>query len=108
MLKVYEECIHSLLGDPDRNKREMNLIQALVQLCRFLDEAGYREKCVALYQSMVEFNLFCPKECSQMSFKQKLDMFEIFWDKELPRFGQANAPGWMNTLSMGNTLKSYI
>jgi hypothetical protein len=61
---------------------------------------GYMEKAVALYQAMIELHLFCPSAYALTPFDQKLDVFELFWEKDLPRFGQQGAPGWSKTLFM--------
>ena len=50
---------------------------------------------------MIEFSCFCPDAYQRLTFEQRRDLFELFWEKEFPRFGQDNAPGWENTMFMG-------
>lgn len=49
---------------------------------------------------MIEFNCFCPEAYAKLDLEKKRDLFESFWEKELPRFGQDGAPGWENTMFM--------
>ena len=63
---------------------------------------GYVERSIALFQAMIEFSCYCPEAYAGLSFEKRRDLFEFFWEKEFPRFGQENAPGWLNTIFMGN------
>jgi hypothetical protein len=53
-----------------------------------------------MYQALIEFNCFCPEAYARLDLEKKRDLFEIFWEKELPRFGQDAAPAWENTIFM--------
>ena len=58
-------------------------------------QAGYSEKAIASFQALVEFNLCCPVEFEgSILSKERLAYFETFWDSNVPRIGDVNAPGW--------------
>ena len=105
-LEVFDDCIDSLSTAKglDSVVREKNLIRILNQLAAFLSQAGFIEKAIGLYQAMIEFHFFCPPAYAQQSFEQRISLFETFWEKDLPRFGQSGAPGWSNSLFMGKKL----
>ena len=54
----------------------------------------YRERSVALFQALMELNVNAPEFPGYFSSQDKLATFERFWESSVPRFGEANAPGW--------------
>jgi hypothetical protein len=60
-------------------------------------EAGFTEHAVALWQALLEFNLYRPKS---LDLARDLDAakssFGEFWESEVPRIGEADAKGWDN------------
>ena len=38
----------------------MYLVDTFDMLAKFLKQNGHMERAIALYQAMIEFNLFCP------------------------------------------------
>ena len=64
----------------------------VLQYCVFLKQTGYKEKAVATFQAMLEYSLFAPS--AEMSKKNKMAEFEVFWDSNCPRIGTAEALGW--------------
>ncbi len=57
-------------------------------------QAGHTEKCIALYQAMLEFNLFLPDVLQNVDNKDQQEFFETFWDSGMPRVGEDEAQGW--------------
>merc|ERR1711937_285630 len=54
--------------------------------------------CVAIIQSMIEFNIFMPKTNSSLSRWSKVKTFESFWKSNLPLIGDEGALGWSEHL----------
>ncbi|KAJ3346837.1 hypothetical protein HDU91_006936 [Kappamyces sp. JEL0680] len=52
---------------------------------------GYVERAVGLFQALIELNCFAP---SKMGWRERVGLFEDFWESERPRFGDKGAKGW--------------
>ena len=70
------------------------LVEVLSAYCDFLQQAGYCERAVALFQAAIEFNLFCPASLASLTTDRRAAFFETFWDGGAARFGEADARGW--------------
>ncbi len=79
--------------DPDTPS---SLLSIFVLYCNFLRQMGHSEKAVACFQALVEFNLCCPLELlsAEVTFRERVEFFEAFWDSGIPRFGEEGAVGW--------------
>ncbi|KAJ1561697.1 hypothetical protein HK096_003681, partial [Nowakowskiella sp. JEL0078] len=108
-VEVFEKWVTGLRNDRflitesgKQKEKELDemLIFVLQRLCVFLSQSGYNERAVALYQAIIEFNFFCPLAFKKQTFDQRIDMFEMFWEDEGPRFGDSGAKGWMNSKSI--------
>ena len=64
------------------------LVDVCVQLTHVWRQGGYMERSIALFQALVELNLFCPKHCSgkDVPMDDKLALFEPFWDSRAARY----------------------
>uniref|UniRef100_T1IPR7 Uncharacterized protein n=1 Tax=Strigamia maritima TaxID=126957 RepID=T1IPR7_STRMM len=72
-----------------------HMLRILLKFCQFLHQVGHREKALACFQAMMEFNFFTPVSLNfNMNLNDWLAFFEPFWDSSVPRFGEENAPGW--------------
>ena len=87
----------------------------LVRLALFLREAGFSENAVALWQALLEYNCFLPKEfegdqVAGTSFTStRMNAFEKFWDSEIPRIGEVGAQGWSHfALHGGDTSEANM
>ncbi|KAI9870581.1 MAG: hypothetical protein M1830_004075, partial [Pleopsidium flavum] len=77
-------------------------IYVLLRLTLFMRESGYVEHAVGLWQGILEFNFFRPKDSGLLpnhARKRKSDQdylysFEEFWESEVPRVGEEGAKGW--------------
>ena len=72
------------------------LLSVLCSYCSFLQQAGYCERAVAIFQAMIEFNMFCPASLvhADKPRSARLAFFDAFWDSGVGRIGTALAPGW--------------
>ncbi len=106
VLKVYRTCFSKLrqvqaqsflaADRPEDLEHQMRFI--LVGLCHFLARAGFREKGVALFQAMMELNLFSPEFPGYYSLDDRLALFEPFWESGAPRFGEPGVAGWKTVM----------
>lgn len=64
------------------------LIDVATQLAYVWYQGGYMERSIALFQALIEFNLFRPSylQKKEIDFSSKLDLFEAFWDSKAPRW----------------------
>ncbi|KAJ3326989.1 hypothetical protein HDU76_012445 [Blyttiomyces sp. JEL0837] len=104
-LEVYEECIDTLVNEDEGavSNREEILIHLLTRACSLLIQSGFIERAIAIFQAMIEFNAFCPEAFEGQTLAQRLDMFEVFWESECPRFGEKGAVGWKSDITGKNS-----
>ncbi|KAL8737734.1 MAG: hypothetical protein Q9181_001391 [Wetmoreana brouardii] len=82
-------------------------VYVLLRLSLLYREAGYSEIAVAIWQALLEFEFNRPPDlhhrgqdqATDAVHKEALSAFEIFWDSEAPRIGEANAQGWSSFTS---------
>ena len=65
-----------------------------VRLTMLIQEAGYQELALAIWQAVLEFSLLAPHD----SFANKLQKFEELWESEAPRIGEPDGKGWRHTM----------
>lgn len=91
---------------------DMVRIYIVLRLTLFMRESGYTEHAVGLWQALLEFNFFMPKQFGRSmgdaqdfaTHRDRLSSFEEFWESEVPRIGEEDAKGWESwTLSGGVT-----
>lgn len=63
------------------------LVDVATQLAHMWRQGGHMERSVALFQALLELNLFCPKHsgAKDMPLEAKLALMEPFWDSRAPR-----------------------
>ncbi|KAG0730299.1 Protein NRDE2 [Chionoecetes opilio] len=76
------------------------LVDVAIQLAHVWRQGGHMERSIALFQALVELNLFCPKHSSTrgVALEAKLALFEPFWDSRAARFGEESAVGWAQVM----------
>ncbi|KAK4312565.1 hypothetical protein Pmani_016030 [Petrolisthes manimaculis] len=76
------------------------LVDVAVQLARVWQQGGHMERGVALFQALVELNIFLPNHVRSpdTTLEAKLALFEPFWDSRAPRFGEKSAVGWAKVM----------
>ncbi|KAI5858627.1 NRDE-2, necessary for RNA interference-domain-containing protein [Tricharina praecox] len=114
-LKCYEECLAVLrtaafragVGSLDRQALDEVIVYVFTRTILFMSESGYRESAIAALQAMLELNLFHPTNLtpptSQLEFEMILEVFERFWDSEVPRIGEKKALGWASFVDAAET-----
>ncbi|RHZ22553.1 hypothetical protein DYB31_004167 [Aphanomyces astaci] len=72
-----------------------SLVLFYTQLCSLEAKAGYTERSVGLMQALLEFNLGMPRAFVLGSNLDELKHeFQVFWEVDLPRFGEAGHVTW--------------
>ncbi|EKG12592.1 protein of unknown function DUF1740 [Macrophomina phaseolina MS6] len=96
----FEECRSKFLdclkivaetGTDDSQKLSIYVFLRLTSLMR---HAGYHEKAIALWQALLEFQVFRPAYEVNTPSATMLNDFEEFWESECPRLGEPGAKGW--------------
>ncbi|KAI5305786.1 snoRNA-binding rRNA-processing protein utp10 [Ascosphaera pollenicola] len=104
----YEKCRDFIISCIDLNKSstlprstaEQALAQKkihlylLLRLGLLMRESGFCEHAVAIWQGLLEFNIFRPKSLSSHDMSAAVASFNTFWDSEVPRIGEPGAKGW--------------
>ena len=82
-----------------------SVLKGLESYCEFLSRAGYFEKGLAAYQSLLDFN-FCTHSASypDLDLKSRKSMFELYAEIGLPKFGENLSSGWLNCLEVRDNL----
>ncbi|KAI8853489.1 NRDE-2, necessary for RNA interference-domain-containing protein [Chytridium lagenaria] len=106
-LEVYEECISALSKNQslDHAVREGILAHIFTRACFMLAQSGFIERAICCFQAMIEFSSFCPQAFEEQPFQDRVEIFELFWESECPRFGEEGAIGWSANF-MQSTSKS--
>ena len=66
-----------------------------MELCALLCGCGHYEKAVALLQAEVEFALFRPAVLGAATpHKDAVDFMAVYWDSNVPKFGEDSCQGW--------------
>ena len=78
----------------DQIDLEEQISHIVIKLWHLWAKSGHRERSVALFQALMELNLNAPDFPGYFSTQDKLASFERFWESSVPRFGEADAPGW--------------
>eukprot|EP00736_Rhodelphis_marinus_P013431 Rmarinus@m.19701 len=92
-IKAISHDRFAVRGDKDAVKDlEKWLLRFIVRLCWLERTSGHTERGAAIFQAMVELNLFCPPTLRTIS--KQLKAFAAFWESGRPRVGDARADGW--------------
>lgn len=65
-------------------------LHLFVRLTRMIQDAGYQELSLAIWQAVLEFSLLAPPDLGV----ERLQRFEEFWESEAPRIGEPDSKGW--------------
>jgi hypothetical protein len=82
-----------------------SILKGIEIYCQFLSRAGYFEKGLAVYQSIIDLN-FCTNSASytDLDLKSRKSMFELFAEIGLPKFGENLSTGWLKCLESRDSL----
>ncbi|KAI9260144.1 NRDE-2, necessary for RNA interference-domain-containing protein [Sporodiniella umbellata] len=91
--RVFEDALGLLqkqMGKESlRESIECLCVYVVLRACLMMQEAGYHERALAVFQAVVEYTLFAPPHLTH-----KTQAFMDFWDQEVPRLGEPGAQGW--------------
>ncbi|KAF3913247.1 hypothetical protein AA313_de0208756 [Arthrobotrys entomopaga] len=106
-LQVYEDCIAKLRGrilrygceESEKQTLEGILLYIITRATAYMEQAGYSELSVAIWQGILEMNssqpaAFSSGPASLTNHEEMLDSFGAFWDSEVLRIGETKAKGW--------------
>ncbi|MCJ1352935.1 MAG: hypothetical protein MMC33_002919 [Icmadophila ericetorum] len=92
----------------DLNQRLQTYV--LLRLTSGIREAGFSEHAFAIWQAVLEFNLFRPSpidldlpQTASTSDPLYLTSFVEFWESEVPRIGEEVAQGWSYWVKYGGS-----
>lgn len=82
-------------------KEEINIsyrkLMMLMHVTRFEQASGYQERAIAILQALFEFNCSCPAELYGREMQVGIQLFEQYWESEVPRVGemsQSSGSSW--------------
>ncbi|KAL2256927.1 hypothetical protein VTK26DRAFT_916 [Humicola hyalothermophila] len=82
-------------GEGERESVCNEVVYAVLRLTRFLQDCGYAELAVAVWQAMLEMAFCQPGEdVVGENSDAWLEAFAEFWESEMPRIGEDGARGW--------------
>ncbi|USP80285.1 uncharacterized protein yc1106_07559 [Curvularia clavata] len=90
---VFFECFDSLRAST-KEILPTDLLHILLRLTSMACQAGYQELSIAIWQALLESRIFRPEGAATV------EIFEAFWDSEVPRIGELQAKGWKNHSSV--------
>ena len=105
--ETYTKCLRILREvEPagEGKEAEANIIieiqlYVLLRVTLCMREAGFPEQSVAIWQAVIEFNCcrpnlsFANNACGR-THEDLLQLFEEYWESEVPRFGEEGHRGW--------------
>ena len=87
--------------DDDSVPLFQQLIYVLLRFTIFIRESGYSELAVAIWQGLLEYNFCAPPK--PLSRADKIELFQEFWESEVPRIGEDTALGWHDFVRNGQS-----
>ncbi|KAH7389981.1 NRDE-2, necessary for RNA interference-domain-containing protein [Pyrenochaeta sp. MPI-SDFR-AT-0127] len=90
---IFFECFDALSTGPIGIELETTL-HILLRLTSMIQEAGYQELALAIWQALLEFHLLRPATDAETKSEEARRAFEEFWETEVPRIGEPDAKGW--------------
>ncbi|KAF9639139.1 protein of unknown function DUF1740 [Lasiodiplodia theobromae] len=95
------ECLKIISKSTTREAQHLR-VYVFLRLTSLMKHAGYHERAIALWQALLELQLFRPPTFGEDTPKSSiLQDFEEFWESECPRFGETGAVGWANARQDG-------
>ncbi|KAL1627441.1 hypothetical protein SLS54_002366 [Diplodia seriata] len=87
------ECLKIISKSTTKEAQQLR-VYIFLRLTSLMKHAGYHERAVALWQALLEIQLFRPPYEDNTPSSTVLQDFEEFWESECPRFGEHGAVGW--------------
>ena len=92
---TFFECLKVSQSDLGDDSSETKLY-ILLRLTSMIQESGYQELSLSIWQAVLEFHLMRPPAGDETNLQDRLKSFEEFWESEVPRIGESKAKGWRN------------
>ncbi|KAK2802260.1 hypothetical protein FQN50_007441 [Emmonsiellopsis sp. PD_5] len=92
---VFIDCLKINGGRENTREKDAISIYLILRLSLFMEESGFTEHAVALWQAILEFNFFRPNTIDvAKGLDHAMSSFSEFWDCEAARIGEIGAKGW--------------
>lgn len=101
-LQILKTAYESSNGE-ERARVCQTQIYALLRLTTFVRYAGYDELATAIWQALLEFHFFSPKQLTDDSLEARLQSLEDYWDVETPRLGEEGTLTWNGYVETGSS-----
>lgn len=114
MKRVYLEClkvIHTILESSSsaidsKEEIEYFLVYILVRATLYMQESGFYEHALAIWQALLEIHFFMHPQHRMFGHRNDdglswLASFEEFWESEVSRIGEPEATGWASHVARG-------
>jgi hypothetical protein len=101
-LQILKTAYESSNGE-ERTRVCHTQIYALLRFTTFARYAGYDEVATAVWQALLEFHLFSPKQLADDSLEARLQSLEDYWDAETPRLGEEGTLTWAGYVENGSS-----
>lgn len=77
-------------------KAEMGALKIALYAIIAESQAGYRERAMSMLQALIEIRFYCPETLLSDSTSRDtfLGLFQVFWESQVPRFGEKGSEGW--------------
>ncbi|KIX93254.1 uncharacterized protein Z520_11110 [Fonsecaea multimorphosa CBS 102226] len=90
-LGIYKQWLQKAESASADHRRDTSCIYILLRLTLFVWQAGYTEHAVGIWQALLEFNYFRPRDIAPAEL---IPSFKQFWGSEVARIGEEGSAGW--------------
>ena len=106
---AFVECLRRLAEAESNESLKVYRLYIILRFSVLARSSGYSELSIAIWQALLEFNLFRPTEGyipRQVGAGPStiIELFEEFWESEVPRIGEKGALGWKTYVRSGGDL----
>jgi hypothetical protein len=92
---TYLECLQALRTASKNVDLEL-ILHVFIRATSMMQAAGYQELAIAIWQAVLERSL--GGATAGVTSERDLELFESFWETEVPRIGEDGAYGWREIL----------
>ena len=96
---AFLECLRTLAAVGSSKELECFRLYIVLRFSVLARDSGYTELATAIWQALLEFQIFRPTENSISGWDSTntssiMGLFQEFWESEVPRIGEVGASGW--------------
>ncbi|EXJ66595.1 uncharacterized protein A1O5_10266 [Cladophialophora psammophila CBS 110553] len=95
-LNSYKQWLHEIENASADRTKDTSYIYILLRLTLVLWQSGFTERAVGIWQALLEFNYFRPRN---LSCAELVPSFQEFWGSEVARIGEEGSAGWCSNAS---------